>query len=842
MRSRRSSTPAGSPRWHACMRIPRGATFGASMLASYGDCRSPAATWPRGAASPSRGAAMRPMMGPSPTSSTLTRRIAVLSTPRILSEHLAPLSEPLACLLTPGAGGAGAGALAPPAAVAALGARALLDLPAVEDLGRRTWPDWLAPHQIPAAERLVAILAKHRGALLADAVGLGKSYVALAVALARKEPFALVVPAVLVPQWRTLLNEHGTVAPIVTHEALSSSTVRLSDRPTVRLFLVDEAHRFRNPGTRRYRALARLVVNASVLLVTATPVHNRVGDLCHLFRLFLRDHDLTALGVPSLLRAARGDCDARALMGTVARLSVSRSRGRARTGYRAGAVALSFPERVADRSRRIGCPPGPVLEQLVAGVTGLEAGRDAAALFRLVLLSQLASSLPAFRASLSRYEAFLDLGAAAAAEGKELGRHDFRRLFPAGTEDLQLVFLPLLLPSGAPVASERDRDLVRRLREVSGSPVDPKADALVRLLDEHEGKTIVFVNARATLHHLMRHLRGRRVAGVAGDRGWFGTEPAGRLEAIQAFAPRAQGAPAPSAALATDVLIATDLLSEGLNLQDAVRVVHYDLPWSPARLAQREGRIDRAASPHAKIETLAFLPPRPLADALAVERRLAVKRRAQARAGGGRRGLDWCDRLQQIATPGPSASLRSWGFVVAPERAVVLVIRIGGRVEAFVGTDAGVRADPERATALLERAAGAALVPVAAAHRSLLDQTIRQSVPLCRRRLDAIEAARWRAADRDRLSRRLIPWVLAAARRAAVQRRPAELLRLDGLVSRLALGMTAGEELLLEELVARRATLSIRDVLAWHERLPPRHETHATPQIDLVTAVVFAPA
>jgi hypothetical protein len=573
-------------------------------------------------------------------------------------------------------------------------------------------------------------------------------------------------------------------------------------------------------------------------------VHNRVGDLCHLFRLFLRDHDLTALGVPSLLRAARGDCDARALMGTVARLSVSRSRARTRTGYRAGAVALAFPARVADRSRRIGCAPDSVLEQLVAGVTGLEAGRDAAALFRLVLLSQLASSLPAFRASLSRYEAFLDLGAAAAAEGKELGRHDFRRLFPAGTEDLQLVFLPLLLPSGAPVASERDRDLVRRLREVSRSPVDPKADALVRLLDEHEAKTIVFVNARATLHHLMRHLRGRRVAGVAGDRGWFGTEPAGRHEVLQAFAPRAQGAPAPSAALATDVLIATDLLSEGLNLQDAVRVVHYDLPWSPARLAQREGRIDRAASPHAQIETLAFLPPRPLADALAVERRLAVKRRVQARAGGGRRGLDWCDRLQQVATSVPSASLRSWGFVVAPERAVVLVIRIEGRVEAFVGNDAGVRADPERATALLERAAGggAELAPVAPAHRSLLDQTIRQAVPLCRRRLDAIEAARWRAADRDRLSRRLIPWVLAAARRAAVQRRPAELLRLDGLVSRLALGMTAGEELLLEELVARRAALSIRDVLAWHERLPARQETQATPQIDLVTAVVFAPA
>lgn len=764
----------------------------------------------------------------------------MLSTPRILSEHLAPLSEPLACLLAPGT-------ITEPAAVAALGARTLLDLPSSEEIGERRWPGWLAPHQVPAAVRLAAILGKHRGALLADAVGLGKSYVALAVALARGEPFVLVVPAVLVSQWRALLKEHGAEAPIITHEGLSGSTVRLTDRPTVRLFLVDEAHRFRNPGTRRYRALARLVVDASVLLVTATPVHNRIGDICHLLRLFLRDHDLTALGVPSLLKAARGDCDRRAVTAAVARLAVSRSRGRVRAGYELGRVPLAFPIRAAGRSWRVGCAPDVVLRELVAGVARLRGGSDAAALFRLVLLSQLASSLPAFRASLGRYEAFLEQGAVAATDGKTLTRADFRRLFPSGTEELQLVFLPLVLPpeGGVSTTSERDRDLVRYLRDRARSSIDPKAEALGRLLDEGDVKTIVFVQARATLHHLMRQLRGRRVAAVAGDRGWFGSEAASREEVIRAFAPRAQGASPPTAALTTHVLIATDLLSEGLNLQDAARVIHYDLPWSPARLAQREGRIDRAASPHSRIETTTFLPPEPLAAALAVERRLAVKRRVQARAGGGREGFDWCDRLQGIAaTQPPPAPHGSWTAIVAPDRAAVLVIRIGGRVEGFVGTDAGVRADPEHAALLLERAARAELAPDAPTHRPFLDRVLRQVGPLCRRRLDAVEAARWRAADRDRLSRRLIPWVLSAARRAAVQRRPAELHRLDELVSRLALGMTAGEELLLEDLVTRRAALSVRDVLAWHERLRPPLATEdvAVPQVELVAAVVFGPA
>ena len=234
--------------------------------------------------------------------------------PRILSEHLAPLPEPLACLLTPGAVG-------PAPAVAALGARALLDLTPLALEGKTPWPAWLAPHQVPAAERLTGILGRHGGALLADAVGLGKSYVALAVALALGEPFALVVPAVLVDQWRGLLERYGSGAPIITHESLSLNRCRPLPPSTApcRLFIIDEAHRFRNPLTNRYRALAKLVVGARVLLVTATPVHNRIADLFHLFRLFLRDHDLTALGVPSLCRAARGDADPHVVTAAAAR-------------------------------------------------------------------------------------------------------------------------------------------------------------------------------------------------------------------------------------------------------------------------------------------------------------------------------------------------------------------------------------------------------------------------------------------------------------------------------------------------------------------------------------------
>jgi len=58
-------------------------------------------------------------------------------------------------------------------------------------------------------------------------------------------------------------------------------------------------------------------------------------------------------------------------------------------------------------------------------------------------------------------------------------------------------------------------------------------------------------------------------------------------------------------------------------------------------------------------------------------------------------------------------------------------------------------------------------------------------------------------------------------------------------VSRLALGMTAGEELLLEDLLARRAPLSVRQVLAWHERLPPLGTGAEAPHVELVAAMVL---
>jgi hypothetical protein len=324
---------------------------------------------------------------------------------------------------------------------------------------------------------------------------------------------------------------------------------------------------------------------------------------------------------------------------------------------------------------------------------------------------------------------------------------------------------------------------------------------------------------------------------VFGRSGRFGAGTASRREVLEAFAPHAQGAAAPAPALEADLLIATDLLSEGLNLQDAERVVHYDLPWSPARLAQRVGRIDRLGSLHHAISTVTLLPPRPLADALAIEERLAAKVSAQHVAGANGR-LDWCDQLAELDALEPAAR-GSCAAVAGSQDAVVLVVRIANLVDAIVVEDGVARTNPAAATRFLAEAVTLSPAPL---DRAALQQAIQAAAPLIKARLAAVQDARWRAGDRDRFARRLIPWVLSAARRAARRGDGEQLRALDTLVSRLALGMTAGEELLLDDVLSQHEPLSVSDLLAWHMRLPPAEteETAGGDGVELVAALAVA--
>lgn len=158
---------------------------------------------------------------------------------------------------------------------------------------------------------------------------------------------------------------------------------------------------------------------------------------------------------------------------------------------------------------------------------------------------------------------------------------------------------------------------------------DDKLKKLVRLLKTKEleaEKVLIFTEFADTARYLHRRLKESGVEGVAQiDSGTKGK----RADLIKRFSPyyndSSSGDLAASGLTEIRVLISTDVLSEGLNLQDATKLINYDIHWNPVRLMQRIGRVDRRMNPateaqmisdHPELESLRgkvtfwnFLPP-----------------------------------------------------------------------------------------------------------------------------------------------------------------------------------------------------------------------------------------
>ena len=142
---------------------------------------------------------------------------------------------------------------------------------------------------------------------------------------------------------------------------------------------------------------------------------------------------------------------------------------------------------------------------------------------------------------------------------------------------------------------------------------DKKLRALIKLLRDDpilkRYKVIIFTEFMTTARYLKKQLQDAGISGVAEIDSAVASD---RSDIIRQFAPYYNGSS--SAELATEgldeirVLISTDVLSEGLNLQDATRLVNYDLHWNPVRLMQRIGRIDRRMNPDIEAQIVADHP------------------------------------------------------------------------------------------------------------------------------------------------------------------------------------------------------------------------------------------
>ncbi len=121
-----------------------------------------------------------------------------------------------------------------------------------------------------------------------------------------------------------------------------------------------------------------------------------------------------------------------------------------------------------------------------------------------------------------------------------------------------------------------------------------------------------------------------RIAAVSGASSKHGVT---KEDAVYGFAPNSGDAP-PDASDEFDILVTTDVLGQGVNLQEARTVINYDLPWNPMRVVQRNGRIDRVNSPHSKIFPITFFPEDRLDDLLELEHSVRQKLTQAARSIG----------------------------------------------------------------------------------------------------------------------------------------------------------------------------------------------------------------
>ncbi|MBA3495913.1 MAG: DEAD/DEAH box helicase, partial [Gemmatimonadales bacterium] len=562
--------------------------------------------------------------------------------------------------------------------------------------------------------------------------------------------------------------------------------------------IIDESHHYRNPRTRRYLHLAPWLLGRPVLLLSATPIVNRMDDLAHQLLLGIRDDALLADGVVSMRAALASGAGAAAL----GRLVVEDTMDAGPRPIRRSAVSMpSGDENVSVRR---------VLGQLVG--LRLSSHPPTAALVRGVLQRALASSPAALAGALRRYRGLLLHAQDAQRAGRALTRAELREF--AGELDDQLVLWQLYDDGGGVVdlALEDLESLGALLADATSAAAgeDPKADRLRRLLAD-DLPTVVFVTRRDTVRHLRERLGPPPVAWCTGERAGLGHAPAPRAAVLGWFADEGHDSLA-------RCLVVTDVAAEGLDLRRAARVVHYDLPWTPMRLEQREGRAVRLGSTRAHVEVVRFAPPPALDSALRLGEHLARKAGLPGRAGLGADGVQlwrWrsvlADRLGRghavagtaivrLASAG-SAAMSTPGLLAGFE----LLAGHHGRLEMLASAvgwldTAGQWTEEESiVTAALLGAAGSNLrVDAPAADvRAALD---RLAAPI-HIRLALAGSRRWAAGDPDsaarRLAGRLSEWVRAAAR----QRDAAALARLERALAFVAGGHTAGEAMLVRRLV-----------------------------------------
>jgi hypothetical protein len=438
---------------------------------------------------------------------------------------------------------------------------------------------------------------------------------------------------------------------------------------------------------------------------------------------------------------------------------------------------------------------------------------------------------------LRRYRKLLLHARDAHLAGKPLDRSELRRV-TAGSGD-QLILWELLQPS------TRDNDIVLEDLEhldkviaalAANSRQDGKLCRLRHLLSDGI-PTLVFATSRDTVRYLRNRLLDLRPAWCTGERAGIGRTPMCRAEVLSWFRTNH------TSDLAPRHLIVTDVAAEGLDLQRAARVVHYDLPWTSMRLAQREGRSIRLGSQHQTVDVVRFILPPVLEKAIRLQQTLSRKARLPARVGLGSEGRHlwrWrSDLADSFANEAPTVGVARVpdgldgllaGFALycaaRPERRLASTV-------VWITEDGTGDESPAIVARKLGQALGSSeILSVTAAER---DRWLSRLTVLIRDRLALTQGRGWLAPEPSPAARRLAALLQELIGAAARLRQADRLAQLDRAMELVSRGRTAGEELLVEQL----AGLSPLQLSQNIPRLPSRPLAPTNLEVRLTGFIVF---
>lgn len=578
-------------------------------------------------------------------------------------------------------------------------------------------------------------LEKYKGCILADSVGLGKTFSALGIIKyyeMRNKDVLVLCPKKLEANWNTYRHNDKTNIlagdrfryDVLFHTDLSRERGMSNGRSlenvnwgNYTLVVIDESHNFRNNNLfsdreNRYQKLLRKVVKdgieTKVLMLSATPVNNRFNDLKNQLALAYEgepdqmDSKLdTKSGIDQIFRKAQQAFNVWSKYETAERtteklldmldfdffeildsLTIARSRKHITTYYDTTDIG-KFPQRNKPQSIQVpltengGITYQEIAERLTllnlsvytplnyilpskvqayadlydkevrsgsGKLTQLDRENSLRILMRINLLKRLESSVDSFRITLegiiSQIEnavKTIDKGNAKDYEGIHKFLNDENYDFESNWADEEQVIGKKIKVHIADMDTTRWRedlsedltvlhDIWSSILYVQGEK-DNKLQQLIKLLDHKVAhpfnsgnkKAIIFTAFADTANYLYENIQGylKQTYGIhtsliTGSKKISNAKsmPSDLNALLTCFSPlskdKAQLYPRLNESI--DLLIATDCISEGQNLQDCDYLINYDIHWNPVRIIQRFGRIDRIGSKNDSITLVNFWP------------------------------------------------------------------------------------------------------------------------------------------------------------------------------------------------------------------------------------------